>query len=147
MSPTLLRLLETAKQRPLTDDEFETMKDVAVLDMLCGYWERAVEPCAVCGVARDLHHEWRAFVDDPSAVAAHPFLPATSAPPAPAPAQTPRVEAPALVALVAATAPAATAAPISDVPVAAAPDAPRRSWWRALVVRRRIGQPRPLNQP
>ncbi len=149
MSHTLLRLLDTARQRPLTDDEFETMKDVAVLGMLFTYWEDALQPCAVCGVFRDLHREWRAFVDEPFALAAHQFVPQLAADDAPdrRPAETPAVAAP--VAAPAQAATATTQATTATTPPAVTDAAPggRRSWRRALGLRLGIGHGRPLSQP
>lgn len=152
MSPTLLRLLDTARQRPLTDDEFETMKDVAVLGMLFTYWDDALQPCAVCGVFRDLHREWRAFVDDPLALAAHQFMPQPAADNAPdrrpseAPVVAAAVAAPAQTAT--ATTQAATAAAATTPPaVTDAGPGGRRSWRRALGLRLGIGHRRPLSQP
>jgi len=123
MSPALVRLLDTARQRPLTDDEFETMKDVAVLDMLCTYWEHAVEPCARCGVARDLHRQWRVFAQDQADLADHPFTPLTAPTRAPEDRGRIPVEAPVPATATAPTAPAVPAT--ATAPTApAAPAAP-----------------------
>jgi len=156
MSPTLLRLLDTARQRPLTDDEFETMKDVAVLGMLFTYWEDALQPCAVCGVFRDLHREWRAFVEDPLALAAHQFMPQPAADDAPdrRPSEAPVVAASttqtatATTQTATATTEAATAAATTTPPaVTDAGPGGRRSWRRALGLRLGIGHGRPVSQP
>jgi pyruvate/2-oxoglutarate dehydrogenase complex dihydrolipoamide acyltransferase (E2) component len=170
MSQTLLRLLDTAGQRPLTDDEYETMKDVAVLGVLCAYFEQALQPCAVCGVFRDLHRQWRVFVDEPFTLAAHQFTPrpaeapdgrpaeapalaapvaatAQAAPAQAATAQAAKTEAPAAQAAIASTARPAGADPGSDAGSGDAADRGRRSWRRALGLRLGIGQRRPLSQP
>jgi hypothetical protein len=152
MSQTLLRLLDTARQRPLTDDEFETMKDVAVLGALCAYFEQALQPCAVCGVFRDLHRQWRVFADEPLAVAGHQFMapPAAEAPDR-RPAEAPAPAAPALATTPAATPAAATRAAAGatgpGTGSGATSDDGRRSWRRALGLRFGIGQRRPLSQP
>jgi hypothetical protein len=165
MSQTLLHLLDTARQRPLTDDEYETMKDVAVLGVLCAYFEQALQPCAVCGVFRDLHRQWRVFVDEPFALAAHGFTAAPAEAPDGGPAQAPALagQAAAAPAVTAATAPAAEAATTRAAtgptarpagadpgPEAGSSDAAergRRSWRRALGLRLGIGHRRPLSQP